>query len=68
MSNTQTIYPKGLLFLSCLLTLAILFGTFAVLEHNRDFWFMLIPISIMIIGWAQQARRAPRKEIETLDL
>jgi hypothetical protein len=62
MSSTQTFYPRGLLFLSCALTLAILLVTFAILEHNLVFWFMLIPVVLAIIGWIQQTRKAPTKD------
>jgi hypothetical protein len=67
-SQTRSLQEYPLLFISFGLTSIILCTYFAVQEHELWLWGLAASTTFLIIVRIQQARRAPRKEIETLDL
>ena len=67
-SQTRSLQEYPLLFISFGLTLIIFVIYFAVQEHELWLWGLAASTTFLVIVRIQQARRAPRKEIETLDL
>jgi hypothetical protein len=69
-SSSSGYRPAGntLLFISAALTVVILSAFFALYEHKPFLWGLVAGGLILIAGRVQQARKAPRKETEILDL